>query len=110
MTTTTGSAPTEQKISLNQKFIGIIKLARPQFLISYLIVGTGGIIVGLWQGFSIDATIMSYSFFTVILSAIGVHYRDEAGDWAAGYDNEIGGMGWIGNKLLGESLLVPLLA
>ncbi|MHA2224136.1 MAG: hypothetical protein ACXAC8_02955 [Candidatus Hodarchaeales archaeon] len=104
MTTTVGSVPTEQEISLNQKIIGIIKLARPQFLIAYLIVGTGGIIVGLWQGFSMDATMALYAFFAVILSAVGVHYRDEAGDWAAGYDQHgIGGMGIIREGIFKEN-------
>ena len=85
MTTSTKNMSLEKDISLNQKIVGIIKLARPQFLIAYLIVGIGGIVVGLWHGFSMDIIVAIYSFLTVLLSAVGVHYRDEAGDWAAGY-------------------------
>ncbi|MFX0150544.1 MAG: hypothetical protein ACFFAJ_07200 [Candidatus Hodarchaeota archaeon] len=102
MTMSTKNISLEKDISLNQKIVGIIKLARPQFLIAYLIVSTGGIVVGLWHGFRMDIFVAIYSMLTVLLSAVGVHYRDEAGDWAAGYDIELGGMGIIREGVFSE--------
>ncbi len=43
------------------------------------------------------------AFIATLVSAIGVHYRDEAGDWAAGYDVEIGGMGVIRDGIFDEN-------
>jgi 1,4-dihydroxy-2-naphthoate octaprenyltransferase len=91
-----------KEVSLNQKIFGLIKLARPQFLIAYLIVGLGGLAFGAHQGLTVDTTIAIFSLVTVLISAVGVHYRDEAGDWAAGYDVESGGMGVIREGTLSE--------
>jgi len=97
------SVVTKKEGSINQKIFGLIRLARPQFLIAYLIVGIGGLVVGVQQGFDIDFFIALYSLIVVLISAIGVHYRDEAGDWAAGYDVEYGGMGVIREGTLNEN-------
>lgn len=105
MTTSTKNLSLEKDVSLNQKIVGVIKLARPQFLIAYLIVGTGGIVVGLWQGYSMDTFVAFYSILVILISAVGVHYRDEAGDWAAGYDIELGGMGIIRDGILSEQTI-----
>jgi 1,4-dihydroxy-2-naphthoate octaprenyltransferase len=93
----------EKEVSINQKIFGLIRLARPQFLIAYLIVGVGGLVVGAQQGLDIDLYVALYSIIVVLISAIGVHYRDEAGDWAAGYDIEYGGMGVIREGTLNEN-------
>ena len=93
----------EKEVSNNQKLFGLIRLARPQFLIAYLIVGVGGLVVGAQQGLDIDFYVALYSIIVVLISAIGVHYRDEAGDWAAGYDLEYGGMGVIREGTLNEN-------
>jgi 1,4-dihydroxy-2-naphthoate octaprenyltransferase len=93
----------EKEVTINQKLIGLIKLARPQFLFAYLIVGVGGLVVGSQQGLEIDTYVAIYSMLAVLTSAIGVHYRDEAGDWAAGYDIEYGGMGVIREGTLSEN-------
>lgn len=93
----------EKEVSINQKIFGLIRLARPQFLFAYLIVGVGGLVVGAQQGLDIDIFVALYSVIVVLISAIGVHYRDEAGDWAAGYDIEYGGMGVIREGTLSEN-------
>jgi 1,4-dihydroxy-2-naphthoate octaprenyltransferase len=93
----------EKEVSINQKIFGLFRLARPQFLIAYLIVGIGGLVVGAWQGLDIDLFVAFYSIIVVLISAIGVHYRDEAGDWAAEYDVEHGGMGVIREGTLNEN-------
>ncbi|MBN1786575.1 MAG: UbiA family prenyltransferase [Candidatus Methanofastidiosa archaeon] len=74
---------------------------RPQFLFAYLMLSLGGIVIGVSQGFGpvkVNALVMSMS--TVIIAAIGIHYRDEASDWDKGYDREVGGMGVIRNGTL----------
>ncbi len=93
----------EKEVSNNQKLFGLIRLARPQFLIAYLIVGVGGLVVGARQGLDIDLFVALYSIIVVLISAIGVHYRDEAGDWTTGYDIEYGGMGVIREGTLSEN-------
>ncbi|MFX1517974.1 MAG: hypothetical protein ACFFC6_16860 [Promethearchaeota archaeon] len=93
----------EKEVTINQKLFGLIRLARPQFLFAYLIVGLGGLAVGAQQGLEIDLFVAAYSIIAVLTSAIGVHYRDEAGDWAAGYDIEYGGMGVIREGTLSEN-------
>ncbi|MFX0207409.1 MAG: hypothetical protein ACFFDT_15580 [Candidatus Hodarchaeota archaeon] len=93
----------EKEVSINQKIFGLLRLTRPQFLIAYLIVGVGGLVLGAKQGFNIDFHMALYSIIVVLISAIGVHYRDEAGDWAAGYDIEYGGMGVIREGTLNEN-------
>lgn len=103
MTTNLENVTVEKEVSINQKIFGLIRLARPQFLIAYLIVGVGGLVVGAQQGLDIDLYVALYSIIVVLISAIGVHYRDEAGDWAAGYDIEYGGMGVIREGTLNEN-------
>ncbi len=103
MTSNLENVTTKKEITSNQKIFGLIRLARPQFLIAYLIVGVGGLVIGAWQELNIDFPVAFYSIIVVIISAIGVHYRDEAGDWAAGYDAEYGGMGVIREGTLNEN-------
>jgi 1,4-dihydroxy-2-naphthoate octaprenyltransferase len=86
----------------NMKIMGLIKLARPQFLIAYLIVALGALAQGLSQGFSINPFHAIFGILLILISAVGVHYRDEAGDWASGYDSEIGGMGVIRDGIMTE--------
>jgi len=82
--------------SKKQKTIGVIRVLRPQFLVAYVIVGFGGIIIGIVQGHELtNRTLGLDSFMPVLIAAMGVHLRDEAGDWIAGYDKEHGGMGVI---------------
>ena len=90
------------KVLPSKKVIGLIKLARPQFLIAYLIISLGALTQGITQGLEIDMFHAIYGISLVLISAIGVHYRDEAGDWASGYDQEIGGMGVIRDGILTE--------
>jgi len=74
---------------------------RPQFIIAYLIISLGALVMGHAQGFDpIDTDLLLTSISTVIIAAIGIHYRDEASDWDNGYDIEIGGMGVIRNGKL----------
>jgi len=81
---------------MNKKIIiGIIKATRPQFLIAYLIIASGGLIIGLAQGFILNIPFTILSYFTIILSVIGINCRDEAYDWKKGYDLEYGGAGVI---------------
>lgn len=103
MTTNLENIAEKKEVSMNQKIFGLIKLARPQFLIAYLIVCIGGLVVGVRQGFEIDSYTAIYSIIVILISAIGVHYRDEAGDWASGYDIEYGGMGVIREGTLSEN-------
>lgn len=103
MTTNLENITVEKEVTLNQKIFGLIRLTRPQFLIAYLIVCIGGLVVGVRQGFNIDFYVALYSIIAILISAIGVHYRDEAGDWAAGFDIEYGGMGVIREGTLSEN-------
>ncbi|MFX0012999.1 MAG: hypothetical protein ACFFB2_04160 [Promethearchaeota archaeon] len=103
MVTNLENVDVKNEVSNNQKIIGFVRLARPQFLLAYLIVGTGGLVVGAQQGFDVDLFVAIYSIMVVLISAIGVHYRDEAGDWAAGYDHEYGGMGVIREGTISEN-------
>lgn len=103
MATNLENISVEKEVTTNQKLIGLVRLARPQFLFAYLIVGVGGLAVGAQQGFELDSFVAVYSIIVVLTSAIGVHYRDEAGDWAAGYDIEYGGMGVIREGTLSEN-------
>jgi 1,4-dihydroxy-2-naphthoate octaprenyltransferase len=108
MTTNVQKIALNEDVTISQKLIGLIRLTRPQFLIAYLIVGLGGIVLGIKQGFVPDISIAIYSIITVLLSAVGVHYRDEAGDWSAGYDLESGGMGVIRDGTLNENTVRSL--
>ena len=103
MTETTVNKNNEQETLPLTKFTGYIKLMRPQFLIAYLIIALGALAQGLVQDFTIDPFHAVYAIFATLMSAVGVHYRDEAGDWASGYDTEIGGMGVIRDGILAEN-------
>ena len=84
-----------------QQAIGWIKAIRPKFLVSYVVLGIGGIIIGInHSGNTIDIFLLILSFITIIAAGIGVHYRDEAADWLAGYDLESGGVGVIRGGIL----------
>ncbi|NHJ39917.1 hypothetical protein [Candidatus Hodarchaeum mangrovi] len=92
----------EKRVSQKEKLVGLIKLARPQFLIAYFIVAIGGLTMGFKESYPIDLSMAVFAIFNALLSAIGVHFRDEAGDWASGYDKEIGGMGIIRDRIFTE--------
>jgi 1,4-dihydroxy-2-naphthoate octaprenyltransferase len=84
-----------------QQAIGWIKAIRPKFLVSYVVLGIGGIVIGIHHpGNTINIVILILSFITIITAGIGVHYRDEAADWLAGYDLESGGVGVIRDGIL----------
>ena len=91
--------------TITPKLIGFIKATRPQFLIAYTIISFGALAQGIASNFTIDPFVAIFSIILTLVSAIGVHYRDEAGDWAAGYDKEIGGMGVIRDGILEENTL-----
>ena len=104
----TKNLPSDEKSSATTrtpKVVGFIKATRPQFLIAYLVVSFGALAQGMASNNSIDPLVALFSIFITLISAIGVHYRDEAGDWAAGYDKEIGGMGVIRDGILAENTL-----
>jgi 4-hydroxybenzoate polyprenyltransferase len=83
-------------IAKKHQVLGAIRVLRPQFLVAYLIVGLGGLVVGIAQGYELtNKSLGFYAFLPIIISAMGVHLRDEAGDWLAGYDTAHGGMGVI---------------
>jgi 4-hydroxybenzoate polyprenyltransferase len=103
VTTNTQDASVEQEVTINQKILALIRLARPQFLIAYLIVGAGALVIGEMKGLSINFPMAIFSVVLALVSAIGVHYRDEAGDWSSGYDIESGGMGVIREGTLSEN-------
>ncbi|MHA1978045.1 MAG: prenyltransferase [Candidatus Hodarchaeales archaeon] len=102
MTETTISKLNDQETLPATKITGFIKLTRPQFLIAYLIIALGGLSQGLVQEFTINSFHALLAIFATLISAIGVHYRDEAGDWASGYDKVLGGMGVIRDGILDE--------
>lgn len=82
--------------SRKQQLTGAFKLLRPQFLLAYTIVGIGGVTFGFVQLQIVpNLFVMLYAFIPLILAAMGVHLRNEAFDWLAGYDREHGGMGVI---------------
>ncbi|MHA1993723.1 MAG: UbiA family prenyltransferase [Candidatus Hodarchaeales archaeon] len=103
MTETTMNKTNEQQTLPASKAIGFIKLTRPQFLIAYLIIALGALVQGLIQELTLNLFHAVFAIFAALISAIGVHYRDEAGDWASGYDEVIGGMGIIRDGILTES-------
>ena len=78
-----------------KKIIGAIKATRPQFIIAYYIIGAGGLIIGLAQGFTLNIISAIYAYIAVGFAVAGINCRDEAYDWVAGYDIEYGGMGVI---------------
>jgi 1,4-dihydroxy-2-naphthoate octaprenyltransferase len=105
MTKNISSSETVEETTFVPKILGLIKATRPQFLIAYLIISFGALTQGEVNNFTIDPVIALFSIFLTLLSAIGVHYRDEASDWAAGYDKEIGGMGVIRDGILEENTI-----
>ncbi|MFX1574880.1 MAG: hypothetical protein ACFFB0_19255 [Promethearchaeota archaeon] len=88
-------------VTKTQQVIGWIKALRPKFLVSYVLLGIGGIIVGITSSKNhIHIPFLVLSFLTIILAGVGVHFRDEASDWLAGYDVESGGVGVIREGIL----------
>jgi 1,4-dihydroxy-2-naphthoate octaprenyltransferase len=92
-------------VTKKQKVIGWIKVLRPKFLISYILLGIGGIVIGIHAGNEINNPLLALSFITILLAGVGVHFRDEASDWLAGYDVESGGVGVIREGILGVKSL-----
>ncbi|MEJ2277921.1 MAG: hypothetical protein P8Y70_09265 [Candidatus Lokiarchaeota archaeon] len=88
-------------VTNKQKAIGWIKAIRPKFLISYIILGFGGIVIGIINSSNkLNAPLLILSLCTILLAGIGVHFRDEASDWLAGYDKIAGGVGVIREGIL----------
>lgn len=86
----------EEMITINQKALGLIRAMRPQFLFAYTVFSIGGLAIGVaQQQIVLGFELAIFSILTVLLGAIGVHFRDEAADWISGYDKEYGGMGVI---------------
>ena len=80
----------------SERLLAVIRLMRPQFLLAYIIIGLGGIIIGFSQDLELTSKSLSIiAFLPILIAASGVHYRDEASDWIKGYDKEFGGMGVI---------------
>ncbi|HME54573.1 MAG TPA: UbiA family prenyltransferase [Candidatus Lokiarchaeia archaeon] len=78
------------------KIIGWVRATRPQFLVGYIGAGVIGLLIGFSQFKALPSIPFAVlDFVIVILSAIGVAFRDEAADWIAGYDLESGGVGVI---------------
>jgi 1,4-dihydroxy-2-naphthoate octaprenyltransferase len=88
-------------VTVKQQLIGWIRALRIQFVIGYIILGAGGIVIGSVQ-FHTPINILQefIAFSIIILAAIGINFRDEASDWVAGYDKEHGGAGVIRENLL----------
>lgn len=88
-------------VTKKEKSLAWLRAVRLQFVIAYVILGIGGLIVGSSiLGNKINIPFAVLSFAIIIISGIGVHYRDEASDWIEGYDKEIGGVGVIREGLL----------
>lgn len=88
-------------VTTKQKVIGWIRALRPKFLVSYVILGIGGVMIGINNVENqLNIGLLVLSFSIIILAGIGVHYRDEASDWIAGYDKESGGVGVIREGIL----------
>ncbi len=105
MTKNLSSDEKVDETTMTPKLLGFIKATRPQFLIAYVIIAFGALTQGVVENNTIDPFIALFSILIALVSAIGVHYRDEAGDWASGYDKEIGGMGVIRDGILEENTL-----
>ena len=105
MTKNLSSDEQVDETTITPKLLGFIKATRPQFLIAYVIIAFGALTQGVAENNTIDPLIALFSILIALVSAIGVHYRDEAGDWASGYDKEIGGMGVIRDGILEENTL-----
>ncbi|MFX0064193.1 MAG: hypothetical protein ACFFC7_18630 [Candidatus Hermodarchaeota archaeon] len=92
----TKNQTSEEMITINQKALGLIRAMRPQFLFAYTIFSIGGLAIGIGQQqTALGFEFAIFSILTVLIGAIGVHFRDEAADWISGYDKEYGGMGVI---------------
>jgi 1,4-dihydroxy-2-naphthoate octaprenyltransferase len=88
-------------VTRKEKNIAWFKATRPQFLFAYIVLGIGGIALGTAQFRSLPSIEwLMYSFAVIILAAIGIHFRDEAADWIAGFDREHGGVGVIRDGIL----------
>ncbi|MHA2271836.1 MAG: UbiA family prenyltransferase [Candidatus Hodarchaeales archaeon] len=99
----TDSKPPLREYTLKSKIVGIVRLARPQFLAAYTIVGITGIAFGVSRDREItDASTLLFGFLPILIAATSVHFRDEAGDWLASYDKEHGGAGVIREGLFQE--------
>lgn len=95
--------PPLKEYTLKSKISGIVRLARPQFLAAYTIVGITGIVFGISRDREImNAGSLFFGFLPILIAATGVHFRDEAGDWLAGYDKEHGGAGVIREGIFQE--------
>ncbi|MFW9997563.1 MAG: UbiA family prenyltransferase [Candidatus Odinarchaeota archaeon] len=104
-----GNRSLETEITRKLKITGLIKATRPQFLVAYLIYSIVTLSFGMFlSGSSIDGTIAILTILTVLVSATGVHYRDEAADWNNGYDKEYGGMGVVREGIYESKLMTRL--
>lgn len=93
----------EKPITRKQRLLAVVRLIRPQFIIAYIIIGISALAFGLFQDYKLLSFGSAFfAFVPIILAAIGVHLRDEAGDWSAGYDLESGGMGVIREGIFAE--------
>lgn len=85
---------------------GLLRATRPHFLWAYLVFSLGGIVIGLiGVGNSLDQRVALFSIATVIVCAIGVHFRDEYADWVDGFDTEHGGAGVIREGIVAPATL-----
>ncbi|MHA2296984.1 MAG: UbiA family prenyltransferase [Candidatus Hodarchaeales archaeon] len=83
-------------ITTKLKFIGLIKVTRPQFLFAYLVYSVVTLSFGAYLNKSpINGSLALLSISVVLVSASGVHFRDEAADWNNGFDKDHGGMGVV---------------
>ena len=64
-----GLTSEEVKDLPNMKIIGLIKLARPQFLIAYLIITLGALTQGIRQDFTID-------IFHALFLVLTIYYQE----------------------------------
>ena len=88
-------------VTRKQKIIGWLRATRPQFLFAYIVLGLGGLFIGLALFKILPSVSYAFlSFTTIILSTIGIHFRDEAADWLDGFDIEYGGVGVIRKGIL----------
>lgn len=85
---------------------GMLRATRPHFLWAYLVFSLGGIVIGLiGEAAALGLRYAVFSIITVIICAIGVHFRDEYADWVDGFDSEHGGAGVIREGLVAPSTL-----
>jgi len=88
-------------ITKKEKLLAWIRAMRIKFILAYIVLGVGGLIIGTSRSTNkINYPIAIFSFLTIFISAIGIHFRDEEYDWKAGFDKEGGGVGVIREGLL----------